>query len=724
MEFKSLNIQGFTNTQGDILGANTEFTYYLLDIPELQKINTNPIVIVFDILASVVIVGSTTPSYVGKHTSRKIKATLTRTSAGEFSLHTSFDAIHIDTETEDAQTNLEIRDKRLYIKFTGTTYGHTFSCSGDVRYAVVYANPENKKQTQRKSLTSVVEDMAPTSGIIVKHNDTTDRDDADTHPADSITNTPYGTISDTNVQDAINYLDDQVSGIVVITDHSGLTGLSDAGSHPATAISFDNGDSGLVAIDVQEAIDEVEDRVNSLEVVSTQFTNIVSASKEPTGFENRTTSTLTYDSGTRQFTITPNFLGALSTCYYWIKGVRYHLTAAVTSVAHADTSDTYFFYFNASNVATVSHDFWDFSVTCPIAFVLYDTVPTPSQGVLCDERHGMVMDWATHTHLHFSKGAFVRSGFGIGSYVLNSSTVDDKKPKFDEGVLCDEDNTFTHSDSYAQELLAADRRYAMFYRVGAAGTWSWSKNELFPVLWQSLVSYNPYYNQYALGVWDLTEITLPQNWFNIYACAVNSVDRYYKIVFFVGQQVYSSLAAAEEESILSFDWGDVPFQEIAPLYQITLRRGSFGGAGNPNIQISAVQKIIGVSITLSGLLASNHASLAGRDLPNSHPATAVSYDISTGTSDLFSSDVQGAIEELSEFSERSAQTGTITRDIDGNIETIVRTMGIGVETTTITRVAGIITTITKAYTDLSTTYTRTKTLTRDVDDNITGWTIL
>jgi len=404
--------------------------------------------------------------------------------------------------------------------------------------------------------------------------------------------------------------------------------------------------------------------------------------------------------------------------------VRYQLTAAVTSTPHADTSMTYYFYFNSSNVATVSANFWDFSITCPIAFVLFDTTTTPEQAILCDERHRNVMDWATHAHLHFSKGAFVRSGFAIDdtSYVLNSSVAAEKKFKIGDGYLVDEDITFYHDDSYIQVALPANRRYAMLYRAGASGTWTWSKDELFPVLWDSVTTYDPYYNQYTGGAWQLTLISDNNRWFNVFTCVTNSTDPYYKIVNIVGQVLHTSLASAEEESILSLSWGDVPFQEIAPIYQTSFRRGPYGGVGNPDVRIEAVQKIIGVSITLTGLLASNHASLAGRDLPNSHPATAISYDIASGISDLYSTDTQHAIEELAEQMGRCVQSGTVTRDVDGNVTEVLIENPKGDMQITITRDGdGNATQVVKEYTDGVDTYTRTITISRDGDGYVTGW---
>jgi hypothetical protein len=673
MSERVLDIQGYLTQQGGALGQSVEFKYFEIKIPELVKRQKFPYLISFDILATVVVTASATISNVGKHASRRVRGVVNITGDGEYLSDSIFENLSVDAGMELAQTNIEMRSKKLFIKFTGTSLGYSFSCSANVRYIVTENIKENSlKNGFVQNINSIVESMAESSSSVVKHSDTTDRGDANSHPASAISNTPAGTIAATTVQAAINELDGDI------------VGLSD---------------------DI------------------TNFQNIIDASHEPTGFENRTTSVISYNAGSRIFTI--NNVG---TCYYWIKGVRYTLTGPLTTIAHADTSGTYFCYFDASNVLTVTNSFWDLSENCPIAFALYDTYPVSAQGILCDERHGITMDWATHAHLHFSKGAFVRSGFVIdpNSYVLNSSAINDKKYRIDDGYFVDEDIVLYHDDAPIMAPLVANRRYALMYRQGTSGDWTWSANELFPLLWSPTVGdYDPYYNQFvpgAPGSWQLTKITTNNRWFNVFTCVTNSAVAEYKLVNIVGQVLHSSLAAAQEESILSLEWGDVPFQEITPIYQATWRRGPYGGIGNPNVRPESIQKIVGVSITLAGLLASNHPSLAGRDLPNQHPATAISYDNSAKIGDLFSVDVQNAIEELGERVGFGAEDGTITRDGDGNITTVVYDRYYGDVTITMGYdLNGNVSEIKKIYTNDTTTYTRTTTLTYDGDGNLTAW---
>lgn len=674
MSEKLLEIHGFLSQQGGILGATEDFKYFEIDIPELHFPSVDVAGVSLDILVTVLIAKSSVPANVGKQATRRIKAVAIRAASKVITVSKTVEGVVVDTEMELAQTNLVVYKNRLFLAVTGTSSGDLFSCSAGVRYLATGAQevPKHRRPVEQVVSGTIVD--YPNSSSDIEHND--------------------------------------------------LSGRSETSCHPGTAISYDNINSGLAADEVQGAIDELDSTLDGAVSVTDTVSNIITATKEPTGFENRTSSTLSYDASARQFTLT-----AVTDTYYWIKGERFMLAAgaSVISTAHVDVDDVYFFYFNASNVATVANGFWNLETTCPIAFVLYDTLSLFAQGILCDERHGIVMDWATHAHLHFSKGAFVRSGFTIddASYVIGSSVADEKKYRIGDGYFVDEDITLYHDDASMMEVLPADRSYPVLARRGSSGKWWWTISD-YPVDF-SPTTRNPYFNEYdSIGAtWKLTEITATNKWINMFTCVTNSTDPQYKIVNIMGQKQHSSLAAAEEESVLELAWGTAPFQEITPIYQVTFRRGPYGSAGppiNPNVRMDAVQKIIGVSITLSGLLASNHASLAGRDLPNSHPASAISYDITSGIGDLYSTDMQHVVEEITEQMGRCAQTGTITRDVDGNVTGILIENPKGDMQITITRdIDGNATEVLKEYTDGTDTYTRTITISRDGDGYVTGW---
>jgi hypothetical protein len=71
------------------------------------------------------------------------------------------------------------------------------------------------------------------------------------------------------------------------------------------------------------------------------LTEAISAMKLPNGHEDRATSTLSFDEGTRTFSIAP--VG--SSFSFWTSGRKYTKTTAQT-IAIPDTSELYYFYFN------------------------------------------------------------------------------------------------------------------------------------------------------------------------------------------------------------------------------------------------------------------------------------------------------------------------------------------------------------------------------------------
>ena len=99
-------------------------------------------------------------------------------------------------------------------------------------------------------------------------------DATDAHDASAITNVPQGNTAATNVQGAVIELQNDIDTRALDSD------LSDhvndvAAAHASTAVSFNNVASGLTAINVQAAIDEVEGRLDTAETsIGTNATNL------------------------------------------------------------------------------------------------------------------------------------------------------------------------------------------------------------------------------------------------------------------------------------------------------------------------------------------------------------------------------------------------------------------------------------------------------------------
>jgi len=341
--------------------------------------------------------------------------------------------------------------------------------------------------------------------------------------------------------------------------------------------------------------------------------NIPVITKEPTGISVKTDVSASLTIGTRTVTIQPSG----SSFDYYLSGVKY-TKSAPENVVFSNTSGVHYIYYSGTTL-TASTSAWDLSIHVPVTTVFWNA--TTGTGFLLDERHGLTMDWATHQNLHTTRGTRVTgSGFVMSGYTLNSDTLDTNITyALSSGTIADEDlETILSSLSDGNGI--ADN-YTIFYRSGASGEWTWSR-EPFPFT----IGTNAQYNQNTGSTWQLTDMSglALGNYFNVYVVAVPSLDTNYQYLNIVGQNTFTTLADAQESTILDQDLTGLDLPESASLYQITLHvRTTYSTTGN--VVIADVRKIIGTNITISGQIApSIHNNLAGRDALSAHPATSIS----------------------------------------------------------------------------------------------------
>lgn len=701
-----LYLRGSFQTNGT--GAIVPFHYHEIDIGEVYTKKEYPFCILLDITISVFSFQKI--ANIPIRVKRNIIASVFFNSHNNIEIEKKIYTLH-DINGSMIQTNIEEKNGKIFLKFAGPFSVKCFY-SAKVSYDITTtSNSFYEKPFLINTFVSHTEAMPPELGSggggVTVHNDLTGRSDPGTHPASSITNTPYGSITSTNVQNAINELADEIAAIPTpITVHNDLTGRNAPKTHPAASIEHDDSVADLGVTDVQAAINKLDSELDYIIPIAETERLMSLEAKERSGFARADFSSLSYNSSTRQIT-----LNVTSPFNVYVMGEPFKISTSITSSAHPNTTGVYFFYFDSTGTPQFSSSHWDIMTTAPIAFVYYNA--TLNYGILFDERHGISMSSSTHKYLHFKEGAGIRYGFDISGYVLYSSNNNDKKYQLSSGLFYDEDYDIVHTQPISPT------GYSVFYRTGASGEWTWKAEQNFPFLYGA----NPYYNYYNGTSWVLQPITTNNTWWNIYVVVTNSVDSKFKTFNLIGQQTYTTLSSALAESILNFNFGNIPFQEIAPIYMLTYRRGAYG---TPNCRLEGVTKIIGTRLSLSGLVSSNHNSLTGRDVLGSHPASAISYNPNVATGDIFSIDVQNAIQELGAVSGREARTGTITRNINDEITQVLINHSIAGYTTTtnITRnINGDITTIEKIYSNGTDTKTRTISITRDINNKITGWTV-
>lgn len=467
--------------------------------------------------------------------------------------------------------------------------------------------------------------------------------------------TPTGDIAATNVQDAIVEVDAEL--------HAHEADAVDA--HDASAISFVAG-SGIDATDVQAAISEV--RADSLAYTDAHITDTVDAHdasavsfvpanvldttnvqdaivelgesfstpKTPSGFPNTTDTTISFvDAGADlTFTIAP--VGA--SFDVWLFGDKHTKTSE--SVSTPDGLDrVYYFYYDSAGVLSVVTN-----ATQPTGFIWSTQVPvaigfrnaTGNDLVLFDLRHGLSMDWATRGYLHQSRGTVFGTGLVLSSYTLSpGAPVDaDNTWSLTSGTIYNEDLTYSIS------AVAAGGPYTTLYK---SGTGAFSTATAFgSSVPFATVAGDLAYNLNTAGSYSLAAV--PNGSFvNYFIFVTGSQTSGYQVLAFPEETVYASQALAEAAPITSpFTVGGFAFSEFFMRYRVTYQRSNAYTNTGRCRTVAVTQITNSQTLIVAGSTPSSHNSLSGRDVADTHPATAITFTPAAG---IAATTVQAAIEE-------------------------------------------------------------------------------
>ena len=262
---------------------------------------------------------------------------------------------------------------------------------------------------------------------------------------------------------------------------------------------------------------------------------VYSVTTEPTGFADRTSSTLGFVDATRVFTIT----GANFPVY--VNGVEY--LKNTENITVADTTGTHWVYYAANGVLSQDTTIPSFSLPL-IATIYYNTDGGFDKGSLGEERHGITMDGDTHALLHYTVGTRYESGL-TGTFLDNT---------FDttQGIIDDEDITHT---------IGAETTCKVFYKDGAADfIWTTEQAEYYHEVGGVL--------QYNNGN-VLTNVT-PASHVAYWVFATN--DTTTPIYSLMGQRQDVTLANARlNNTYESLTLGALPFEEMKLLYRVILK---------------------------------------------------------------------------------------------------------------------------------------------------------
>lgn len=267
--------------------------------------------------------------------------------------------------------------------------------------------------------------------------------------------------------------------------------------------------------------------------------------QEPTGFKTRTTSQLNFNDTTRTFTIS----ATTNEFNVWLHAKEF--TRQSESIQIPDISGIHFFYFDYpdNELKTTMIPTSDLFLNTALVALVYWRADQQHSIYFADERHGIVMDGATHQHLHLSIGAQYRSGLGLYNFQADQNGSLDSHAQFacQNGVIADEDLTINITDGLPQEL-APIANIPVFYRIGSTTSPWYKKNANgFPLIMPGQVTHyqtgsRPCYNYLVGNNWQVAEV--PNNQFLlVHILATNDVN--HPIIAILGN-TYNTKSAARD----------------------------------------------------------------------------------------------------------------------------------------------------------------------------------
>lgn len=325
-----------------------------------------------------------------------------------------------------------------------------------------------------------------------------------------------------------------------------LSDASELGYSPATPADW-----GTVPDDVAEALDTVK-----AEIVDNQ--ELV---KEPTGFPNRTDTTLSFVDLTREFTIAPT--GATFDVY--IKGHKYTKTSESITISNDDGN--HYIYFDESGVLSETSVFSPsiFENNALISIIYWNSVEG-EHSYFAEERHGLVMDGATHGYLHTVFGARYLSGLALESFVVDGDGTLNTQAQFqaDQGTIRDEDIIVT---------LPLTSNIPVLFREGTI--WRKKAADAYPVIYNGTVGYvgtNIAYNELVGASWQLTEV-INNNYVLMHVFATNDIENPFVAILGINSYANIPEARAGAESEISSLSG-LPFAEFVAIGTVIYQTNS------------------------------------------------------------------------------------------------------------------------------------------------------
>jgi hypothetical protein len=403
--------------------------------------------------------------------------------------------------------------------------------------------------------------------------------------------------------DPVNLATDTIGDYVAkLAAGTGITITNNSGEAATPNISFSGSIDNLSDVDITSAADG-----QILEFNGTNWVNSVRPSNEPMGHEDKSESTISFNEGTRTFSIAP-----VSTFFtVWCAGKRFVKTGTET-VEIPDTSGLYYIYFNSSGVLSYRTDYFVWDEDAPTAYVYWNEVDNKAY-FFADERHGITLDWATHEYLHRTRGAAIANGFGANNYIINGNGSLDSHAKldiangtfFDEDLQVDISHSATPTPNTWEQVLQGNAEIPVFYRLN--NHWTKDVATEFPL---KQGASRPQYNLNTAGTWSATDIA--NNRFGVsWIIATNNLNE--PIIAVLGQGSYTDNGSAEAEFYGSLNLDGFPIVEFRPLYKIIYEcKDSYSNTPSASFtSIVDLRSVIAADQGIGTTAVSDHGSMTG-----------------------------------------------------------------------------------------------------------------
>lgn len=333
-------------------------------------------------------------------------------------------------------------------------------------------------------------------------------------------------------------------------------------------------------------------KVNTaLDELAARFVGQNDATNEPTGFLNRTTSTLTFTDGgltPREFKISPISLSTPFTFY--VKGKKFEKSLEETIQISNTLGDHYIYYDNNGVLQeTIDPDFVK-TIIQEYAFVavVYWNTETSSHTYFADERHGLTMDGVTHGYLHTVFGSRYLSGFALQNFTLVDNSPALPGPKFDADIGSFRDEDILHT------VESITTQIPILYRFGLNNGWRKKAADTYPVIYQGSTTDYPAgspkrlpYNEFTGVAWQLTEVDNTK-YVLVHVFATNDIEN--PIVGIQGTAPHESISDAKNAANTEItQLSGLPFTEFVPLGSVLFQTAD----AKPGVTYSDIQLVDG-----------------------------------------------------------------------------------------------------------------------------------